>query len=145
MGLCKCFRDRKRVKNNMPLGRFQNRYLPRGREGSKILLEISCVKPQHLAFEGDIERFEHQPSAKRPTAKRPVPDVELICHAGIQSSDKNSIYSLKTYVFRILWQVVDADNLPFTRVFAQMGDAEIVDFMGKASVGAGIKGALDLG
>jgi hypothetical protein len=44
-----------------------------------------------------------------------------------------------------LWQVVDADNLPFTRVFAQMGDAEIVDFMGKASVGAGIKGALDLG
>ena len=46
---------------------------------------------------------------------------------------------------RVLWQVVDADNLPFTRVFAQMGDAEIVDFMGKTSVGAGIKGALDLG
>jgi hypothetical protein len=46
---------------------------------------------------------------------------------------------------RVLWQVVDADNLPFTRAFAQMGDAEIVDFMGKTSVGAGIKGALDLG
>ena len=45
----------------------------------------------------------------------------------------------------ILWQVVDADNLPFTRVFAQMAYAEIVDFMGKAGVGAGIKGALDLG
>ena len=44
-----------------------------------------------------------------------------------------------------LWQVVDADNPPFIRVFAQMGDAEIVDFMGKAGVGAGIKGALDLG
>ena len=47
--------------------------------------------------------------------------------------------------FGFLWQVVDADNLPFTRVFAQMGDAEIVDFMGKTRVGAGIKGALDLG
>ena len=44
-----------------------------------------------------------------------------------------------------LWQLVDADNLPLALVFAQMGDAEIVDFMGKASVGAGIKGALDLG
>ena len=145
MGLCKCFRDGKRVKNNMPLGRFQNRYLTRGREGSKILLETSGVKPQHLALEGDIERFEHQPSAKQPTAKRPVPDVELICYAGTQSSDKNNIYSPKPMNFRFLWQVVDADNLPFTRVFAQMGDAEIVDFMGKTSVGAGIKGALDLG
>ena len=52
---------------------------------------------------------------------------------------------LKPTNLRFLWQMVDADNLPFTRVFAQMGDAEIVDFMGKASVGAGIKGALDLG
>lgn len=145
MGLCKCFRDCKRVKNNMPLGHFQNRYLTRGREGSKVLLETSGVKPQHLALEGDIERFEHQPSAKRPTAKLPVPDVELICHAGIQSFDKKIFIYLKPMDLGFLWQVVDADNLPFTRVFAQMGDAEIVDFMGKTSVGAGIKGALDLG
>jgi len=116
-----------------------------GARGGKILLETSGVKPQHLALKGDIERFEHQPFAKRPTAKRPVPDLALICHAGIQSFDKKIFIYLKPMDLGFLWQVVDADNLPFTRVFAQMGDAEIVDFMGKASVGAGIKGALDLG
>ena len=46
---------------------------------------------------------------------------------------------------RALWQVVDADNSPFALVFAQMGDAEIIDFMGKAGIGAAIKGALHLG
>jgi len=58
---------------------------------------------------------------------------------------QNIFINLKLIYLGFLWQVVDADNLPFTRVFAQMGDAEIIDFMGKASVGAGIKGALDLG
>ena len=41
--------------------------------------------------------------------------------------------------------MVDADNSPFALVFAQMGDAEIIDFMGKAGIGAAIKGALHLG
>jgi hypothetical protein len=58
---------------------------------------------------------------------------------------KNIFIDLKFMYMGFLWQVVDADNPPFIRVFAQMGDAEIVDFMGKAGVGAGIKGALDLG
>jgi hypothetical protein len=58
---------------------------------------------------------------------------------------KNIFINLKLMFLEFLWQVVDADNPPFTRVFAQMGDAEIVDFMCKAVVGAGIKGALDVG
>ena len=58
---------------------------------------------------------------------------------------KMKFIHLRFMYLGFLWQVVDADNLPFTRVFAQMGDAEIVDFMGKASVGAGIKGPLNLG
>ena len=43
------------------------------------------------------------------------------------------------------WQVVDADNPPFTLVFVQMGDAEIINFIGKAGVGVVIKSALHLG
>ena len=58
---------------------------------------------------------------------------------------RNIFIDLKFMYTGFLWQVVDADNPPFIRVFAQMGDAEIVDFMGKAGVGACIKGALDLG
>jgi len=46
---------------------------------------------------------------------------------------------------RSLWQVVDANHLPLALVFAQMGDAEIVDFMGQAGVGAVVQGALHLG
>ena len=44
-----------------------------------------------------------------------------------------------------LWQLVDADNLPLALVFAQMGDAEIVNFMCEAGVGATVEGALHLG
>ena len=58
---------------------------------------------------------------------------------------QNIFINLKLIYLGFLWQVVDADNPPFTRVLAQMGDAEIVDFMCKAVVGAGIKGALDVG
>ena len=41
--------------------------------------------------------------------------------------------------------MVDTQDLPFALVFAQMGDAEIVDFMGQAGVGAAVEGALQLG